>query len=163
MAQTSTPSTPVDQAVSDFKAALNALPSSGRLSRADADAIYALAYSFISQGQYESAFRYFSLLTLFQPTNFVYLTGLALTHKLLERYAEAISVYSLLALIDSADPAHTLGVAECQLLQRDYEEATKNLELVIRFCREQGRSDRVLSRAEGLLALTQKGAVPAGH
>ncbi len=157
MSQMTEPS-PVAQAISDFKMALEALPSSKRMSKADAEAIYALAYNFLSQGQYESAFRYFSLLTLYRPTNIAYLMGVALTHKLLERFEESIAVYSFLAVLEPAEPAHTLAIAECQLLQRDYAEAGKNLALVIEFCREQGRNDRVMQRAEALAALTQPGA-----
>jgi type III secretion system low calcium response chaperone LcrH/SycD len=151
----------VSQAIGELKTALEALPSSRKMSRADADAIYALAYNFVAQGHYESAFRYFSVLVLYNPTNAVYLNGLALTHKLLERFDEAITVYSMLAVFDPGNPAHTLAVAECQLLKRDYEEGRRSLDMVVRFCRERGGNDRVLARAEALAAILKPGAAPA--
>jgi type III secretion system low calcium response chaperone LcrH/SycD len=149
-------------AVHDFKVALEALPSSKKLSRPDADAIYALAYNFVSQGHYESAFRYFSLLTLYHPTNIIYLSGLALTYKLMGRLGEAIGVYSWLAVFDPEDPAHTLAIAECQLLARDYEQGQETLDMVIRACDEKGGHERVRLRALALRGLVKPGAVPAG-
>src|SRR5438067_159398 len=102
----------MSQAVTELKTALDALPSNGKMSRVDAEAIYALAYSLVQHGQCESAFRYFSLLVLYNPTNAVYLNGLALAHKLLERYDAAITVYSMLGSFDPGNPDHTLAVAE---------------------------------------------------
>src|SRR5262245_28367915 len=106
MAEAATQQRKTAQAVADLKTALEALPSSQRISQVDAEAIYAMAYNSISQGNYESAFRYFSLLTFYKPTHPVYLTGLALTHKLLGRLDAAIGVYTFLALLEVDEPAH---------------------------------------------------------
>jgi type III secretion system low calcium response chaperone LcrH/SycD len=139
--------------VLDLKEALEALPSSSRLSNADTEAIYALAHSSVAQGRYETAYRYFSLLTLYKPTNLAYLTGLARTYRLMERYDEALNVYSFLATIDPQEPEHTLAIAECLMLQRDLAEAQRTVELVIRYCKENQAPDEVRTRAEAFSGL----------
>jgi type III secretion system low calcium response chaperone LcrH/SycD len=139
--------------VLDLKAALEQLPSSARLSNADTEAIYALAHSSVAQGRYETAYRYFSLLALYRPTNVTYLTGLARTYRLMERYEEALNVYSFLATIDPGEPEHTLAIAECLLLQRDLAEAQRTVEMVIRYCKENQVPEKVRSRAEAVSAL----------
>ena len=144
--------------VEELRKALEALPSSGKLSRAETESIYSMAYNFLAQRHYDAAFRYFSLLTLYKPTDVTYLTGLALIYKLLERYEEAINVYAFLATIDEGDPSHTLGIAECLLLQRGFEEARRTLNLVIRFCDENRGFDKTRDRAEALSGLLKSGA-----
>lgn len=136
--------------VLELKDALEALPSSSRLSNADTEAIYALAHQLVAQARYETAFRYFSLLTLYKPTNVTYLRGLALTYRMLERYDEALNVYSFLATIDPNEPQHTLDIAECLLLRRDLDEAKQTVEMIIGYCKENSASDKVRSRAEAL-------------
>ena len=118
----------------DLKAALEALPSSSRLSKVDADVIYALAYNLVIQGRYEAAYRYFSLLTLYQPTNIDYLTGLAHSYRMRELFAEALNIYSFLAVIDPEQPEHTLAIAECLLLQKEVQEARDTVAMVLRYC-----------------------------
>ena len=118
----------------DLKAALEALPSSSRLSNVDADVIYALAYNLVMQGRHEAAYRYFSLLTLYQPTNIDYLAGLAHSYRMLELFAEALNIYSFLAVIDPDQPEHTLAIAECLLLQKEVQEARDTVAMVLRYC-----------------------------
>ena len=52
-----TPNSSAVQSILDLKEALEALPSSSRLSSADADAIYGLAYQLVGQNRYETAYR----------------------------------------------------------------------------------------------------------
>lgn len=124
------------QSILDLQDALEALPSSARLSSADTGAIYALARQLAVQGRYETAYRYFSLLTLYKPTDVTYLQGLALCYRMLERYDEALHVYAFLATIDDGNPEHTVAIAECLMLQREFDEALQTVELVLRFCQE---------------------------
>lgn len=137
--------------VFDLKAALEALPSSSRLSNVDANAIYALAYNLVVQGRHEAAYRYFSLLTLYQPTNVDYLVGLANSYRMLEHFAEALNVYSFLAVIDPEQPEHTLAIAECLLLQKEVQEARDTVAMVLRYCDQNasqlGTTDKVRDRA----------------
>ena len=156
MAQPAAPSqSPIEQALEKFRADLEALPSSQRLSQTDADAVYALAWNAIAQGRNHDALRYFALLLLYRPTNTVYLTGQALAFQRLKLYDEAIAAYSFLGMLDSANPAHTLAVGECQLLKRDMHTGRETLALVVRFCKENPGHDKVQARALGLMELTR--------
>jgi type III secretion system low calcium response chaperone LcrH/SycD len=155
-----TADTSVDS-VARLKEALQALPSSQRLSRADTQAIYALAYNHVAQGHFESAYRYFSLLTLYQPTDVGYLSGLALCYKMLKQYGEALSVYSFLAAMDSKDPQHTLSIVECLLLLGAFDEARSTLDMVVRFCKEESGHEKAGERAEALAAMLKAGGSPA--
>jgi type III secretion system low calcium response chaperone LcrH/SycD len=146
----------------DLKAGLEALPSNSRLSDADTEVVYSLAYQMVAQARYETAFRYFSLLALYRPTTVKYLQGLALCYRMLERYDEALNVYSYLAVIDPTGAQHSLDIAECLMLKRDFEEAKQTVEMVIRYCKENKAPDKVRDRAEALSTLMKpKGATTA--
>lgn len=128
------PSADATASVLELKQSLEALPSSLRLSDASADALYSLAYHQAEQGRLTTALQYFSLLMLYRPTNNRYLQGLAHTYQLMERYDEALSIYSFLASVSTDPVAHSLAIAECLLLRGDVEEAKYTVELVLRHC-----------------------------
>lgn len=149
-------------AVQQLQRALEALPSSSRLTQADCDAIYALAHQLVVQNRSETAYRYFSLLTLYKPTNVAYLQGLALTYRMLERYDEALNVYSFLATIEPDNLDHSLAIVECLLLQREFEEAQQTVTLLLQCCRETPGQGKAGDRAQALFdLLSSKGAVSA--
>ncbi len=157
------------QSVLDLKDALESLPSTSRLSNSDTEAIYALAHQLVVQGRYETAYRYFSLLTLYKPTHTAYLQGLALCYRMLERYDEALNVYSFLATVDTDNLDHSIAIVECLLLKREFDEAKHNVELVLQYCKENAAADtKAAERAQVLKDLLQApaqrapGAVPAG-
>jgi tetratricopeptide (TPR) repeat protein len=139
----------VSDALVEFMAGLEALPSSNKLSSQEAEGLYAFAYNAVSLGHYEEALNYFSLLTFYKPTVPRYIKGLALSYKLLERFDEALNMYTLLSLIEPADMAHTLAVAECQL-QTSATEAQQTLAWVIEACADGGGDERLLARAQAL-------------
>lgn len=149
------PQNAIERALEKFKADLEALPSSTRLSKADAEAVYALAWNAIAQGRNHDALRYFALLLLYRPTNTVYLTGQALAFQRLKLFDEAIAAYSFLGVLDASNPAHTLAVGECQLLKRELHAGRETLALVVRFCKENPGHDKVQARALGLMELTK--------
>lgn len=143
-----------------FQAELEALPSSLRLSAAEAGVIYAQAYQYVAQGHFDVACRYFSLLTLYRPTHIAYLAGLALSYKMLRHYAEALSVYSFMAAIDGDEPQHTLSIAECLLFAGAEDEARQTLEMVVRFCQQwpdHARAAKAGERAQAMMALLSPG------
>ncbi len=142
--------------IPDFLAELEALPSSSRLERADTEAIYALAYQQVVQGHFDTAYRYFSLLTLYRPTEVKYLAGLALSHKMLERYEAAAGVYSFMALLEPAEPQHQLSISECLLRQGDTKDAQDTLALVTRFCRENAGHEQTAERAKAIASLLSR-------
>ncbi len=145
-----------DDIFAGFLADLEALPSSSRLDRADTEAIYALAYQFVAQGHFDTAYRYFSLLTLYRPTDVKYLAGLALSHKMLQRYEAAVGVHSFMALIEPAEPQHQLSIAECLLLQGETNDARDTLALVMRFCQENSGHENVAERAKAIALLLSR-------
>ncbi|MBW7899921.1 MAG: hypothetical protein H3C26_00460 [Rhodocyclaceae bacterium] len=152
---------PASQEVARLKAQLEALPSGARLKPSDTEVIYAQAYQYVAQGHFDMAFRYFSLLTLYRPTCIAYLAGLALSYKMLRRYAEALSVYSFMAAIDAGEPQHTLAIAECLLLAGAEDEARQTLDMVVRFCRERpgdAGCAKAGERAQAMAALLSPGA-----
>lgn len=153
--------TPVSEELIRLQAELEALPSSARLSPSESAVIYAQAYQYVAQGHFDMAYRYFSLLTLYRPTSIAYLAGLALSYKMLRRYAEALSVYSFMAAIDAEEPQHTLSIAECLLLAGAEEEARRTLDMVVRFCRQRPDHDKAAKageRAQAMMALLSPGA-----
>ncbi|GAB1387134.1 hypothetical protein MASR1M59_22820 [Melaminivora sp.] len=149
------------QSVLNLKQALEALPSSSRLSQADTDTIYALAHQLVVQGRYEAAYGYFSLLTLYKPTNVTYLKGLALCYRQLEHYNEALNVYSLLATIDPDEVEHSIAIAECLMLQRELEEARATVDLILQYCQENSVAPKSSTRARALHELLQPGSEKA--
>lgn len=138
------------QSVLDLKAALEALPSSSRFSQAEIDTIYAMAYQLVLQGRYETAGQYFSLLTLYRPTNVDYLQGLALCQQKLERYEQALNIYAFLAVIDPENMDHEIAIAECLMLQSDFAEARKTVDSILQYCRESGHAAASGQRAQVL-------------
>jgi tetratricopeptide (TPR) repeat protein len=161
MSHTVAPTSAV-QSILDLQEALEALPSNSRLSSADADAIYGLAYQLVAQNRFETAYRYFSLLTLYKPTHVPYLQGLALTYRMMERYDEALNVYSFLATIDSDNLDHQMAIVECLLLQRDFEEAQQTVAWLLQHCKDNAITGKVSDRAQALVdLLSSEGAVSA--
>ncbi len=148
-----TPFNSTDPSIDEIRGALEALPASRLLTEDEAEAIYSLARQRVANGQYEAAFRQFCLLTTFLPTHTKYLNGLALTHRLLGRFEEAMDIYHFALQLDGNDPRHALNVAECLMLMQRPEDALSALEVVIRFCEGRDTAPGVLARAKALAEL----------
>jgi type III secretion system low calcium response chaperone LcrH/SycD len=140
-------------AVLKLKQELESLPHTQRLTDADAEAVYALAYREYTQARYEEALRYFQVLLVYRPTHKVYLLGAALCLQRVRRYDLAIAAYGALSLLDPQQPSHTLALAECQLLCHEHAQARETLALVIDFCHDNPGHDPVRARAEAMLEL----------
>ena len=81
---------------------------------------------------------------------------------MMERYDEALNVYSFLATIDPENVDHNMAIVECLLLQREFEEAQQTVTLLLQYCRENAITGKVSDRAQALLGLlAAKGAVSA--
>lgn len=144
---------PAGASIDEMRNALEALPASCLLTEDEGEAIYALARQRVATGQYEAAFRQFCLLTTFMPTHTKYLNGLALTHRLLGHYQEAMDVYHFALQLDGSDPRPALNVAECLLLMERPQDASAALEVVIGFCEGRDTAPGVLARAKALAEL----------
>jgi len=134
---------------------LNGLPSSKRLTAEQLEVIYSLAYAHTVQQQYAQALPLFTFLCQYGPTRKHYLTGLALSLRMLSRFDEAINMYSLVLVLfpDSLDAA--LHIAECQIGQGDVEQARLSLDQLV------AATDDNLdlqNRARALLDLLSRGA-----
>ena len=134
---------------------LNGLPSSKRLTAEQLEVIYSLAYAHTVQQQYAQALPLFTFLCQYGPTRKHYLTGLALSLRMLSRFDEAINMYSLVLVLfpDSLDAA--LHIAECQIGQGDIEQARLSLDQLV------AATDDNLdlqNRARALLDLLSRGA-----
>jgi tetratricopeptide (TPR) repeat protein len=114
---------------------LEALPSSSRLTSVESDVIYSLAVDAVNKNDTEKAARFFSFLTIYNPTNSLYLYGYGFCLRQLGKYDEALQQFSLAASLYPEEAAHTLSIAECLLMKREYAEAHQTLDMLIRFCK----------------------------
>ncbi|WP_323018737.1 SycD/LcrH family type III secretion system chaperone [Castellaniella sp.] len=138
---------------------LSALPAGSRMSSAQLEVLYALAYAHVTQGQYAQALPIFSILATYGPTRKHYLAGLAVCLEKSERYEEAISMYSLLSVLFPGSPEPALQVAECQLMLGQAGDAAEELDRVLRCIAESGgRYDALKPRAQVLRGLAGKRA-----
>lgn len=153
MPQVSENSSPAEAFAATF-AALEALPSSQRLTTAEAEALYAMVHNAIMQGQHEAALKYLALLTFLKPTEPRYLNALALTYKEVGLADEAFKVYCYLALLEPAELKHHLSVAECLLLLQDPQRAEPVLNFVIDSCQGMEGVAKLAARAQALLKLS---------
>jgi type III secretion system low calcium response chaperone LcrH/SycD len=134
---------------------LDGLPSTKRLSAEQLEVIYSLAYAHVVQQQYAQALPLFTFLCQYGPTRKHYLSGLALSLRMLSRFEEAINMYSLVLVLfpDSLDAA--LHVAECQIGQGDAAQATISLTQLIAATED---TPDLQNRARALLDLLSRGA-----
>lgn len=142
-----------DLIFADFLEKINALPSRSRLSDADTKVLYAYAYELLQQGNFEKADGYFSLLTIYRPTEVRFLAGQGLVHKMLKRYDEAITVYGFITLLEPAQPLHHLCIVECQLLQGKMQDAFDTLETVMQLCDQGEGHEKTRARAQAIASL----------
>lgn len=133
--------------------ALEAQPSRARVSDADMEVMYAFAYQLAAQAHFETAYRYFSILTLYRPTCLKYLAGTALCHRMLQRYDAALGVYAFMAVLEPQQPQHHLSMAECLLLQGQAQQARDALSLVARFCAKTPGHEPTAQRAQAIVTL----------
>lgn len=148
-------------AIAQLVAQLDALPSANRLTDADTEIVYSIAYNLAVQGHYGDALRRFSVLMLYRPTNVKYLKGWAVCNQMLENYDVAIANFAFAANIEPENPEHMLSIAECQIRKQDYAAAKESLGVVIRYCKAKGDLGQILERAEAMHALVAKEVEPA--
>lgn len=135
--------------------ALEELPSSHRYTSKQLELIYSIGYNFATQNRFEEALPLFAFLTQYGPTTKHYLMGLGLCLQRLERYHDAIQVYSFLGMIEPDQPDATVQVAECYINANMPEEAREALRLVITFAEKNNLQNAVVTRAHALLKFLQ--------
>ena len=134
---------------------LDALPSSKRLTAEQLEVIYSLAYAHVVQQQYAQALPLFTFLCQYGPTRKHYLSGLALSLRMLSRFDEAINMYSLVLVMfpDSLDAA--LHIAESQIGQGDLVQARMSLSQLIEATHD---NPELQVRARALIDLLSRGS-----
>ncbi len=149
------------QVLQQLRQELEALPSAQRMSDADAETVYALAYREYGQARYEQALKYFQLLLVYRPTHPVYLLGAALCLRRARRYQLAAAAFLALGFLEPTVPGHTLALAECQLLNHEHPQARDTLALVIGYCDQHPGHGPVRARAQAMLDLMSPHHEPA--
>jgi type III secretion system low calcium response chaperone LcrH/SycD len=145
--------TAIGPAALQLKEELEALSSSRRFTAEELETMYGLAYQAYTQGKHHDGLCIFQFVVIYAPTNFKYLRALGAASKQCEDYDKAFAVFSYLAMLEPHNPAHTLMVAEIQLLLGQTAEAEASLRAVAAYCHEVGGSDKEMKRAEAILHL----------
>lgn len=136
---------------------LQALPAKRRVSSAELERVYGLAYAYVTQGQYSQALPIFRFLMIYSPSTEHYLAGLGICLQMCEAYDEAIDIYSLLGVLSPGNLASALQVAECQLMLGRSGLASEELDRVSRAIAEtEGRYDALTPRVLLLQSLVKK-------
>lgn len=119
---------------------LEKLPGTKRFTGEQLDVFYAMAYAHVAQHHYGQALPIFAFLAQYGPTRRHYLYGLALCLQMLGRLEEAISMYSLCALLfpDSFEAAQRL--AQCQVSAGRREQACETLMLLLQQAQAAGNA-----------------------
>jgi len=131
---------------------LEDLPSSKRFTPEQLEAIYALAYTHIAQGQYAQALPIFAFLAQYGPTCRHYLYGLALSLQMSGRLDEAIGMYSLCAMLFPDAFESTQRIAQCQVIAGQRDEACETLTLLVQRARATGNVE-LEQKAQGMLGV----------
>ena len=131
---------------------LDGLPSSKRFTPEQLEAIYALAYTHIAQGQYAQALPIFAFLAQYGPTCRHYLYGLALSLQMSARLDEAIGMYSLCAMLFPDSFEATQRIAQCQVLAGRRDDACETLTLLMQRARATGNVE-LEQKAQGMLSV----------
>lgn len=87
--------------------------------------LYASAYTHYEVGEYASAIDFFTQLVLSDPFSTYFWKGLASSRQMLGRFTEALSAWSVLALLSENDPIPHFHAAECFIALGDKQEAEK--------------------------------------
>lgn len=122
------------------------------------EALYALGYQLYNAQNYEDALKVFEALRLYDHTQTRFHMGAGACLQALERYQQAVEVYSVAALSTGlADPAPIYYGAVCLLKSGKKEEAMGALEsLVIMGRKGNAKDDKIKQKGANLLALLKE-------
>lgn len=138
---------------------LEDLPSSKRFTAEQLEAIYALAYAHLAQGQYNQALPLMAFLAQYGPTKRQYLYGLALSLQMLHHLDEAITMYSLCVVLYPDSYEAVQRIAQCHVSAGRPEAARLALGDLLNVARE--IDDKHLeAKATGMLERISKPATP---
>ena len=120
------------------------------------EALYAEGYFFYSQGKYKEALPLFKGLTFYHPIDQRGWLGAAGCYEMLKQYREALSYYSVAAVLNIDDPMPPLHAFDCYIALKDYPHALDCLEAVILLSSKKPEHEVLKKRAEVLRDALQK-------
>lgn len=121
-------------------------------SEQDYEALYALGHGYYRQARYADALKAFAFLVMLQPMERKFLLAQASCLQMLDRFKEAINVYSMASFLDLNDPQPYFQTAECLLALGRKEPAAEALRRVIKHCNSEDQS-ATKAQASALLDL----------
>lgn len=118
---------------------------------AEYEALYALGHHLYTTGMYEDAVHVFGYLTLHNHHERRFLMAYAAALQMAKDWAAAVTVYTVVSLLDMRDPLPGFHTCECLVSLGMKREAREGLAMVLHQCGDQHADTR--ARAEALLAL----------
>lgn len=147
----STSTIEMESVLADLKRRLEVLPSRERLTDADAEGLYTLAYREYEQAHYQQSLHFFQALLVYRPTDTVYLLGAALCLRGLQQYELALGIYGALHFLQPIEPRHTLAIAKCHLMRGNSACASAALAEFFDFCSFCFCDSKVLGQAKAMI------------
>ncbi|MFI3271117.1 MAG: SycD/LcrH family type III secretion system chaperone [Pseudomonadota bacterium] len=115
------------------------------------EAMYSVAYNLFANEKYQDAIDAFSLLQTIAPMNYKIAFGLAASLQMLEKYIEAIILFTFTSSLEEKNPAPMLHLAECYMAVDDKAAAVHSLKLVLERCDNSSLGNAIRTRAEIML------------
>lgn len=128
--------TEMDQCYEQLISDLRTGPHTQRFTEAQLETLYSAGHGNFMQGKFAQALPYFSLLTIYAPACHRYLIAHGLCLQKLQRFEEALEVFSLAGILQPGAADAAVYSAECQLALGDKVGAEKTLRLVIAYAAE---------------------------
>lgn len=130
---------------------LNSLGLTRRFNADELHAVYSVAYAFVQQKNAAEALPLFAFLAQSQPSNRVYLTGLALCLQMSDRFLEAINVYTLVSVLHPEAHCIPIQIAECEIGMNEREAAKLTLGALLE--NDAALAPEVIAKAQALYKL----------
>lgn len=115
------------------------------------EAMYAVAYHQLQEGQLDGAIKTFSVLSMLNPKEYKYVLGIASCFHAKGEHELAGMYYIIASGLGDADPVPFLHAAECMLAKNDVESASNALRLTIELAGKKPQYAPMRKRAEIML------------
>ncbi len=121
------------------------------LTDAQLEAMYSVAYNLFVNEKYQDALDSFALLQTIAPMNYIINFGLAASVQMVEKYIEAILLFTFTSSLEPENPAPMLHLAECYMAIADKDAAIYSLKTAVERCDNSAMGIAVRTRAEIML------------
>lgn len=126
------------------------------LTKGELEALYAEAYGYYQNAEYENAATAFANLTQIAHLDRRFHLGHGAALQALGLYTEAIRSYMIASTLDLTDPEPSLSIGYCLVQMQQYEEAKNVLNLVIEETQDNVDQKTFHTRAHALLNKIQQ-------